>query len=302
MKYSPTRILDPLVKSRARYTDNRPMRYRNNARFFTWTALILLILLPVSCSQPEDIAELGRISRVMDRMDRVDRHIRSGSLTPADLAGLPATGLTPADPESVRYSLNLLCLEEFDKFIRHLEGSGLRTPDREHSRQYKRNYKNQQKLRMNLYRRFMKRLSRLEGEQLDALFVILASASPEARAQIYLLLNDMELAYYKNVEEINAPTRDEKLTFYSVKVDLGYDSGDKRMQTLLNENRKVLKDIVRNYFSGLTAEEMSVENEFLLKAGLLIRINKKLLSYDRKGNLYGVQDVAVLNLQSFQVP
>jgi flagellar basal body-associated protein FliL len=271
-------------------------------RTLRFLVVLFLTALFFSCAESGDLVELNRMNRELKRLERIESKMRSGSLTLADLAGLPGENLTPADPDGIQLALNVRYLEEFVLFTEHLKGEGLQKPGPEHSRAYKRGYRHQQKVRMANYRTFMKHLSRLEGDQLATLFAILKEADPAVRGQIYLLLNDMELSYYKNVGEINAPSADETLTFYSVKVDFGYDTGNKRMQTLLNENRKALTDITRNYFSGLTAEDMAIENEFLLKAGLLFRINKKLLSYDKSGRLQGVQDVAIINLQTFVVP
>jgi flagellar basal body-associated protein FliL len=147
----------------------------------------------------------------------------------------------------------------------------------------------------------MLKLYRLEGAELDELFRIMDETDSEQRQQIRLIMIGQDLFYYKNIKEISGPTLDETPIFYTVTLNYGYERGNKKLQTLINQNKPVITDITRQFFSSMTEEQIMSGDEFMLKFILMIRLNKALLLYDPAGKFLGIEDIAILQLQTFDL-
>jgi len=100
-------------------------------------------------------------------------------------------------------------------------------------------------------------------------------------------------SYYKNIPMIQGMTRDVKPKVYNVKVDLGYEQGNKKVQTELNKRKTQLTDVIRTLLSSMTEDQFLIENQPELR--LLIReaVNEVLIEGE-------VTDVYLLQLQVFE--
>ncbi|MBI9098209.1 MAG: hypothetical protein JEY91_07010 [Spirochaetaceae bacterium] len=100
-------------------------------------------------------------------------------------------------------------------------------------------------------------------------------------------------SYYKNIPMVQGMTRDENPKVYNVKIDLGYENGNKKVQTELNKRKTQLTDLIRSYFSSLPEERFLIENQPLLKEELKDKINEVMIDGE-------ILDVYLLQLQVFE--
>lgn len=100
-------------------------------------------------------------------------------------------------------------------------------------------------------------------------------------------------SYYKNIPMIQGMTRDEKPKVYTVKVDLGYEQGNKKVQTELNKRKKQLTDVIRTLLSSLQEEQFLIENQPELKEMIKEEVNDVLIEGE-------VNEVYLLQLQVFE--
>ncbi|MEM5948652.1 flagellar basal body-associated FliL family protein [Spirochaetia bacterium 38H-sp] len=75
------------------------------------------------------------------------------------------------------------------------------------------------------------------------------------------------------IGEIRARTADEAQNTLLAVVYLGYDVDDTAVQTELNERKPYIRDLIRRFFSSKTADELRPQNESILKAELMAKIN-----------------------------
>ena len=100
-------------------------------------------------------------------------------------------------------------------------------------------------------------------------------------------------SYYKNVPMIQGMTRDEKPKVYNVKVDLGYEKGDKKIQTELNKRKDQLTDIIRTLLSSLSEEQFMIENQAELREMIRDKINEVLIDGE-------IDKIYLIQLQVFE--
>ena len=100
-------------------------------------------------------------------------------------------------------------------------------------------------------------------------------------------------SYYKNIPMVQGMTRDENPKVYNVKIDLGYENGNKKVQTELNKRKTQLTDLIRSYFSSLPEEKFLIENQPLLKEELKDKINEVMIDGE-------ILEVYLLQLQVFE--
>lgn len=100
-------------------------------------------------------------------------------------------------------------------------------------------------------------------------------------------------AYYKNIPLIQGMTRDEKPKVYTLKVDLGYGQGEKKLQTELNKRKEQLTDIIRTYLSTLKEEDFLIENQPRLREAIRKEVNKVLIEGE-------ITEVYLMQLQVFE--
>jgi len=100
-------------------------------------------------------------------------------------------------------------------------------------------------------------------------------------------------SYYKNIPMIQGMTRDEKPKVYNVKVDLGYEYQNKKIQTELNKRKIQLTDLIRTQLSALKEENFMIENQTELKELIREEINKILIEGE-------IIDVYFIQLQVFE--
>lgn len=79
--------------------------------------------------------------------------------------------------------------------------------------------------------------------------------------------------YYRAIEEIRGRTADENPATVMVKVDLGYEQGNKTIQSELVQRTPQLRDLIRHFFSSKTVDDLRPENEEQLKMELKEKIN-----------------------------
>jgi len=109
-----------------------------------------------------------------------------------------------------------------------------------------------------------------------------------------------EYSYYKNLSDVSGTTRDDPPLFFIIKVDLGYDWGDKKTQYSLAELTPVINDGLRNLFRSKTEFDFSIEQETRLKEEILDMVNKTIHHYDIYKSVPGVKTVAIVKKQVFQ--
>lgn len=81
--------------------------------------------------------------------------------------------------------------------------------------------------------------------------------------------------YYGNIGQIQGRTADQVPNTFIVVPQLGYDGENRQLQTELINRTPQLRDLMRRYLTGKTADEMiGPDNEEILKAELLERINE----------------------------
>lgn len=100
-------------------------------------------------------------------------------------------------------------------------------------------------------------------------------------------------SYYKNIPMIQGMTRDEKPKVYNVKVDLGYENGNKKIQTELNKRKNQLTDIVRTFLSTLSEEQFLIENQPNLREMIKEEINEVMIEGQ-------ILEVYLMQLQVFE--
>ncbi|MDC7231990.1 MAG: flagellar basal body-associated FliL family protein [Spirochaetales bacterium] len=109
-----------------------------------------------------------------------------------------------------------------------------------------------------------------------------------------------EYSYYKNLPESSGTTRDDPPLFFIIKVDLGYEWGDKKTQYSLAELKPVINDGMRNLLSSKSAADFTIENEEELKQEIMEMVNSTIHRYDSFKNVPGVKTVAIVKKQVFE--
>ncbi|MDR3276793.1 MAG: flagellar basal body-associated FliL family protein [Treponema sp.] len=84
--------------------------------------------------------------------------------------------------------------------------------------------------------------------------------------------------YFTSIGTVRTRTRDAVSHSVSVDMVLGYDEGDKNTPAELTSRLYELRDFVRTFFSGKSAEELAPENEALLKQEILEYLNTRILA------------------------
>lgn len=92
---------------------------------------------------------------------------------------------------------------------------------------------------------------------------------------------------------IQGMTRDEKPKVYNVKIDLGYEKGNKKIQTELNKRKDQLTDIVRSFLSTLTEEQFLINNQPELREIIKDEVNEILIEGE-------IVEVYLIELQVFE--
>lgn len=82
------------------------------------------------------------------------------------------------------------------------------------------------------------------------------------------------LAWYGAIDEIRGRTSDENPNTVVVKVSIGYDQGNKAVQSELIQRTPRIRDMIRSYFSSKTARELEPRYEEEIKQELKERINR----------------------------
>lgn len=80
--------------------------------------------------------------------------------------------------------------------------------------------------------------------------------------------------WYDNIPEIRGRTADKTPATVIVKVNIGYDEGDKEVQSELIARTPRLRDLLRNYFTSKTAAELQPQHEEELKTEIREMINR----------------------------
>lgn len=91
---------------------------------------------------------------------------------------------------------------------------------------------------------------------------------------------------------IQGMTRDEKPKVFNIKVDLGYELGNKKTQTELNKRKDQMTDLIRSLLSTLNEEQFLIENQPLLKKIIKDKINGVLIDGE-------IVEVYLMELQVF---
>jgi len=92
---------------------------------------------------------------------------------------------------------------------------------------------------------------------------------------------------------IQGMTRDEKPKVYNVKVDLGYEYQNKKIQTELNKRKIQLTDLIRTLLSSYREEQFFIENQTELKELIREKINEILIEGE-------IVEVYFIQLQVFE--
>lgn len=100
-------------------------------------------------------------------------------------------------------------------------------------------------------------------------------------------------SYYKNIPMVQGMTRDEKPKVYNVKVDLGYEKGNKKIQTELNKRKGQLTDVVRTLLSTLPEENFLIQNQEELRDMIKKEVNKVMIEGE-------IIEVYLIQLQVFE--
>lgn len=87
-----------------------------------------------------------------------------------------------------------------------------------------------------------------------------------------------ELDWYQGIGEIQTRSSDPIPASVVVNIFLGYKKEDKITSTEITAQRIPIRDFLRNYFAGKTAEALSPRNEGKLKIEIRNEINDSILS------------------------
>lgn len=87
-----------------------------------------------------------------------------------------------------------------------------------------------------------------------------------------------ELDWYQGIGEIQTRSSDPIPASVVVNIFLGYKKEDKITSTEITAQRIPIRDFLRNYFAGKTAEALSPRNEEKLKIEIRNEINDSILS------------------------
>ena len=98
------------------------------------------------------------------------------------------------------------------------------------------------------------------------------------------------LSWYNSIGSIKTKTCDEIPASVIVEVVLGYKIDDKTTATEITQRQIEIKDFLRRYFTGKTAEELRPNNEAKLQMEIRNTINDDILSTSR------IKDVKFLTL------
>jgi flagellar basal body-associated protein FliL len=101
-----------------------------------------------------------------------------------------------------------------------------------------------------------------------------------------------QLAYFKNFDPIRGQTADDPPQLFYVDLCLGYEKGNIKLVTELNEKTPSIRNIILQQLSRKKADELNFKNMQILEQELLVEINKLLT----KGKL---QSVYLQELQVF---
>jgi flagellar basal body-associated protein FliL len=107
-------------------------------------------------------------------------------------------------------------------------------------------------------------------------------------------------SYYKNLPEVSGTTRDDPPLFYIIKVDLGYDWGDKKTQYSLADLTPVISDGMRNLFSSKSEFDYTIEQEEQLKQEIMDMVNSTIHRYESFKKVPGIKTVAIVKKQVFE--
>ena len=262
--------------------------------------LIIIVLGGCGSDKSEDVGELLRIRSELKNLDDLEQLMAKGLLKPEMISFL-GEDLSLERPQEIRAAFSREYLTLFRDYLNQLEYSTLDTIKDEDPARFRKLEQRQMDLRVDLLETFYTKLYRLEGEELESLFDVFRSVTPKQARLIQYQISGMGLIYYKNIPEITTTIKADETTFVIIKVDLGYEMGNKKMQTIINMNKLAMTDLLRSYCSGLTLDDLDSVNEFAFKSQLIVLLNKQLLQYDKTGQLKGIQDVAVIKLQTFEL-
>ncbi len=87
-----------------------------------------------------------------------------------------------------------------------------------------------------------------------------------------------ELEWYTSLSDIQTRTSDAVPASVVVNVFLGYKKEDKVTSTEITAQRIPIRDFLRNYFAGKTAEELTPRNEEKIKIEIRNEINDTILN------------------------
>ncbi len=87
-----------------------------------------------------------------------------------------------------------------------------------------------------------------------------------------------ELDWYQSLGEIQTRSSDPTPASVVVNIFLGYKKDDKITSTEITAQRIPIRDFLRNYFAGKTADELTPRNEEKLKIEIRNEINDSILS------------------------
>lgn len=84
--------------------------------------------------------------------------------------------------------------------------------------------------------------------------------------------------WYTSIPQIRSWTKDTPRASVTVTIALGYAKEDKQVATEISERRIEIVDFLRTYFSNKTFNELSFEQEVILREEIRDYINKQILS------------------------
>ena len=120
--------------------------------------------------------------------------------------------------------------------------------------------------------------------EIVVLLIVTVPVSPEYTSKRELL------SWYNSIGSIKTKTCDEIPASVIVEVVLGYKIDDKTTATEITQRQIEIKDFLRRYFTGKTAEELRPNNEAKLQMEIRNTINDDILSTSR------IKDVKFLTL------
>jgi flagellar basal body-associated protein FliL len=98
--------------------------------------------------------------------------------------------------------------------------------------------------------------------------------------------------YSSSVPEIRTRTADQPPALVSVKIEIGYDKGNKAFETEMGERGPQIQDFLRNYFSSKTSADLRTDNEETIKEELREKLNDMMKAKGVRDILFETLDVA----------